>query len=112
MIVRYFNNFVCTLSVHMFNNISEGESIMTTTIKEKRIEFRVSEESKRIIEYAAELANISLSSYILSVVLKQAKLDIEQSNAIVLNNKERDSLIKSLKKPAKPNKELKELFNK
>lgn len=85
---------------------------MATTIKEKRIEFRVSEESKKIIEYAAELANISLSSYILSVVLKQAKLDIEQSNAIVLNNKERDSLIKSLKKPAKPNKELKELFNK
>ena len=40
---------MCTLSVHLLNNISEGESIMATTIKEKRIEFRVSEESKRII---------------------------------------------------------------
>lgn len=78
--------------------------------KEKRIEIRVSSESKNIIEQAAELANLSLSSYMLSVVLKQAKQDLAASDDIVLNNKERDALLKGMSKKSKPNKELKELM--
>lgn len=84
---------------------------MAAAIKEKRIEFRVSEEAKEIIEQAAFLSNLSLSSYILSVVLKQAKLDLKRNEVIVLNNKDRDSLLKNMNNPPKPNKELKKLFN-
>lgn len=83
---------------------------MAVAIKEKRIEFRLPDEAKKTIEDAAKLSNISLSSYILSVVLKQAKLDLEQNEVITLNNKERDSLMKALANPPKPNDELKGLF--
>jgi len=83
---------------------------MAVTIKEKRIEFRVSEEAKKTIEDAAKLSNISLSSYILSVVLKQAKIDLEQNEIISLNNKDRDNLMKALSNPPKANEALKDLF--
>ena len=83
---------------------------MAIAIKEKRIEFRVSDDAKKIIEQAAALSNISVSSYILSVVLKQAKLDLEQNELITLNNRERDSLMRALECPPKPNEALRSLF--
>lgn len=83
---------------------------MAVTIKEKRIEFRVPDEAKKTIEDAARLSNVSLSSYILSVTLKQARLDLAQNETIVLNNQERDALMDALAKPMKPNKALKDLF--
>jgi len=85
---------------------------MAVTVKEKRIEFRLSSKAKEIIEDAAKLSNISVSSYILSVVLKQARLDLEQYEVIKLNNNERDFLIDSLNNPPKPNDTLKELLKK
>lgn len=78
--------------------------------KEKRIEIRVSDEAKKIIEDAANLANLSLSSYMLSVVLKQARLDLARNEIISLNNKDRDALLKILKNPPEPNDALKDLF--
>ena len=83
---------------------------MAIAIKEKRIEFRVPDDAKRTIEDAAKLSNISVSSYILSVVLKQAKLDLEQNEMITLKNEERDSLMKALECPPKPNEALRSLF--
>lgn len=80
------------------------ENIMA---KEKRIELLVTGEAKMIIEEAATLSNASISSYILSVTLKQARLDLAQNETIVLNNQERDALINALSKPAEPNEALK-----
>ena len=73
--------------------------------KEKRIEHRVSQEAKTTIEEAAKLANVSVSSYILSTVLKQAKVDLSKSY-IVLNDDDRDALLKALQNPEKPNQTL------
>lgn len=83
---------------------------MAVTIKEKRIEFRVPDEAKKTIEDAARLSNISLSSYILTVVLKQARIDLEQNETIVLNNHERDVLMEALDNPPKPTQALRDLF--
>ena len=83
---------------------------MAIAIKEKRIEFRVSDDAKKIIEQAAALSNISVSSYILSVVLKQAKLDLAQCGPITLNKEEVITLQKNLDNPLEPNKELKKLL--
>ena len=83
---------------------------MAVAIKEKRIEFRVPDEAKKTIEDAAKLSNISLSSYILTVVLKQAKLDLAQNELIVLNNQDRDSLMNALANPSEPTEALKALF--
>lgn len=83
---------------------------MITNNKVKRIFLRVYNDEKRVIKEAAKLANVSISSYILSVVLKQAKLDLEQNNVYLLNNEERDSLIKTLACPPKPNETLVDIF--
>lgn len=83
---------------------------MAIAIKEKRIEFRVPDEAKKTIEEAARLSNISVSSYILSVVLKQAKLDLEQNEMIRLNESERNRLMEAFANPPAPNKALVGLF--
>lgn len=83
---------------------------MAITVKEERIEFRVPKQTKKTIESAAKLANISVSSYIINVVLKQAKYDLEQNEIITLNNMERDNLMKALSNPPAPNQALKDLF--
>lgn len=49
------------------------------TTKEKRIIIPVSEEEKKLIEDAAMLSNLHISSYMLSVVLKQARLDLAKN---------------------------------
>ena len=83
---------------------------MAVNGKEKRIEFRVPEDAKQTIEEAARLANVSLSSYILTVCLKQARLDLELNETIILKNDERDSLMQALAEPIAPNDALKLLF--
>ena len=83
---------------------------MAVNVKEKRIEFRVPEDAKQTIEEAARLANVSLSSYILTVCLKQARLDLELNETIILKNDERDSLMQALAEPITPNDALKLLF--
>jgi len=85
---------------------------MAVQIKEKRIEFRLPEEAKITIENAAKLSNISISSYILSVVLKQAKIDLEQNDVICLCNEDRNALLAAFDNPPKPNDALKGLFTK
>lgn len=85
-------------------------TFMSIAIKEKRIEFRISEDDKQTIEDAARLSRISLSSYIVSVVLKQAKFDLEMNEIITLNNKERNALMAAFKNPPQPNKALRNLF--
>lgn len=83
---------------------------MAAIVKEKRIEFRVPDEAKKTIEEAARLSNISVSSYILSVVLKQARLDLEQNEIVTLSNLERDRLMEAFANPPAPNGALKGLF--
>lgn len=83
---------------------------MAVTLKEKRIEFRIPNEDKQLLECAANSCGLSLSSYIISVCLKQAKMDLERNETIVLKEKERDILIRALSEPAKPNKALKDLL--
>lgn len=83
---------------------------MAVLTKESRIDIRLPADSKRTIEEAANLSNVSLSSYILSVSLKQAKYDLEQNERLVLSNAERDLFLEALDKPALPNEHLKALF--
>ena len=83
---------------------------MSISVKEKRIEFRVPEEAKKTLEEAAKLSNVSLSAYILNICLKQAKIDLQQHETILLNDKERDNLMSALMSVDEPNEALKDLF--
>ena len=76
---------------------------MAINIKSNRIDFRISEENKNILEEAAKINNLSLSSYILSVVMKQAKIDIENNEILKLNNKDKDLIMNLLNDSLEPN---------
>ena len=83
---------------------------MAVTTRKERIDVRISLEDKETIERAAECNNLSISSYIISVVLKQAKIDLRDNEIIMLNNSERDNFLKALNECNEPNQALKDLF--
>ena len=83
---------------------------MAVTTRKERIDIRISLKDKETIERAAEYNNLSISSYIISVVLKQAKIDLRDNEVIILNNNERDNFIKALSECNEPNQALKDLF--
>ncbi len=83
---------------------------MAAIAKNNRINIRVSDNDKEMLELAARYSKQSLSSYIVDIVLKQAELDIKKNETITLNNEQRDLFLKILDNPPPPNEALKSLF--
>lgn len=83
---------------------------MAVTLKKERIDIRVTNDAKTILERAAEINNISLSSYIISVCLRQARIDLKENERLMLNNSEAKIIVDSLNNPEKPNYALKKLM--
>ena len=83
---------------------------MAATVKNNRINIRLSNDDKSILELAAQLNKQSLSAYIYDIAMKQAELDIKKNEKIVLADRERDILLNALDNPPLPNKALRDLF--
>ena len=83
---------------------------MAITQKTERIDLRISNEAKELLDAAAELNNISLSSYIISVCVKQARIDLKEHETLILSNADRDLILEALDAPIEPNEALKDLF--
>lgn len=83
---------------------------MAVALKDVRIDLRANTNEKNLLERAAELKHISLSSYILSSSLKQAQLDLIENETLILSNKDRDLVMSVLENPPEPNEALKGLF--
>ncbi|MBQ0050458.1 MAG: DUF1778 domain-containing protein [Treponema sp.] len=83
---------------------------MAVALKDVRIDLRANSNQKTLLERAAELKHISLSSYILSTSLNQAQLDLTKNETLMLSNKDRDLLMDLLDNPPEPNEALKGLF--
>ncbi len=79
--------------------------------KTTRIDLRVNKKDKEILETAAYLNRTSLSSYILSVAINAAKMDLEKEEILILSNEQRDQIIQLLDNPPEPNEELRALLN-
>ena len=84
---------------------------MAAIAKNNRINIRVSDDDKKILELAAQINKVSVSSYIIDLAMKQAELDVKKNETIVLGNKERDLVLSLLENPPLPNEALKELMN-
>jgi len=84
---------------------------MAVAVKEARIDFRASDLEKSLLEKAAEINHVSLSSYVLTSSIKQAEIDIAKNEMIVLANKDRDFVLACLENPPEPNEALKGLFH-
>ena len=83
---------------------------MVGTIKDVRIDLRTSAHQKTLLEQAAELKHVSLSSYILASSIKQAQLDLTENETLLLSNRDRDLIMSVLENPPEPNDALKGLF--
>lgn len=83
---------------------------MAVAVKDSRVDFRVSDVQKTLLERAAEIKHLSLSSYILSSSIKQAELDIAENEMLILSNRDRDLVMSALENPPEPNEALKGLF--
>ena len=83
---------------------------MAVTTKSDRLDIRLSNEDKILIEKAAIYNRQSISNYIVSVMRKQAQIDIEKNETLVLSNKDRDFILSLLNNPGEPTEELISLF--
>ena len=83
---------------------------MAVAVKDSRVDFRVSDVQKSLLERAAEIKHLSLSSYILSSSIKQAELDIAENEMLILSNRDRDLVMSALENPPEPNEAVKGLF--
>jgi uncharacterized protein (DUF1778 family) len=83
---------------------------MAIALKDVRIDLRANSDQKSLLERAAELKHISLSSYILATSLNQAQIDLTESETLVLSNKDRNLVMDLLENPPEPNEALKGLF--
>lgn len=83
---------------------------MAVAIKDVRIDLRASANQKTLLEQAAELKHVSLSSYVLASSLKQAQLDLAENETLLLSNRDRDLVMSILENSPEPNEALKGLF--
>lgn len=74
--------------------------------KEKRIDLRVSQAQKALLERASELKGMSLSAYLLSQGLAAAQADIEKHHKLLLSDTDRDLFLQLLAHPPQPEKAL------
>jgi uncharacterized protein (DUF1778 family) len=84
----------------------------TSSSKGKRIDLRVSQEQKELLEKAAELGGMSLSTYLLSHCLAAAQADLDAHQRLVLSDRDRDLFLRLLANPPKPERTLVEAMRK
>ncbi len=76
-------------------------------LKQKRIDLRTTARIKNILTRAAELAGVSISTFMTQAAYEKAKKIISMHEIITLSDMERDQFLSILEKPAKPNAKLK-----
>lgn len=75
--------------------------------KQSRIDLRISPEQKELLERAASLKGLSVSSYLLSNSIETATRDIESHEKLVMSDNDRDLFLSLMENPPEPNQALK-----
>ncbi|WP_392530869.1 DUF1778 domain-containing protein [Nostoc sp. C117] len=84
----------------------------TSSAKDCRIDLRVTQEQKELLESAASLKGISLSAYTLFHVLPAAKQDIDANERLILSNRDRDLFMSVMENPPELKGKLKSAIHK
>lgn len=93
----------------------KGVTILTNAnkkAKESRVDLRITSEQKDLLEQAASLKGLSLSSYLLSNSLEAARRDIDSHQRYILSDKDRDLFLSLIEHPPEPNQALKSAMRK
>ena len=108
--MKSFNylNMCVQMPYYLYN--SNRRVINMAGSKTNRIDLRVDDENKNLLERAAQLSGLSLSSYITSICIKQAKLDIKQNESLYLSQEDMNFVYELLENTPEPNEALKDLF--
>ncbi|AFY87772.1 MAG: hypothetical protein CLLPBCKN_004700 [Chroococcidiopsis cubana SAG 39.79] len=67
--------------------------------KDKRVDLRLTQEQKELLERAAALKGISVSAYTLFHVLPAAKQDLDSHERLILSNRDRNLFISAMENP-------------
>ena len=79
---------------------------MSASPKTNRIDLRVSKEQKELLETAASIKGLSLSSYLLTNCLSIAQADIAEHQKLILSDRDRDLFLSLIADPPQPNQDL------
>ncbi len=71
----------------------------TSKPKDSRIDLRVTQEQKELLERAASLKGVSLSAYTLFYLLPAAKQEVDSHERLVLSNRDRDLFMSVMENP-------------
>jgi uncharacterized protein (DUF1778 family) len=74
--------------------------------KKNRLEVRLTEAQKRLLQSAADVRNESLSQFVTQVSEAAATKELEKSGILVLGSNDQEVFVKALLGPAKPNAQL------
>ncbi len=80
--------------------------------KASRIDLRVTQEQKDLLERAASLKGLSLSAYTLSYVLPVAQQEVNSYESLVLSDQDRDLFMAVMEHPPKLKGKLKDAMEK
>ena len=84
--------------------------MQTVHLKNARVEFKTTQDIKALMQNAANAMGLDLSSFLISVVTKEAKKILKEEKILSLNSKEWQDFEKVLSNPPKANTELKNLM--
>lgn len=84
----------------------------TLSTKDSRIDLRVTQEQKELLEHAASLKGVSLSAYTLFHVLPAAKQEVDAHERLVLSNRDRDLFMSVMENPPELKGKLKSAIHK
>ncbi len=73
----------------------------TSQPKDSRIDLRVTQEQKELLERAAALKGVSLSAYTLFYLVPIARQEIDFNERLVLSNRDRDLFMSVMENPPK-----------
>ncbi|MBC7385753.1 MAG: DUF1778 domain-containing protein [Cryobacterium sp.] len=71
--------------------------------KDERIDLRVDDRSKELIERAASISGMSVSTFTLSSTLQAAREQISEFERLSLSNRDRDLFISAILTPSRAN---------
>ena len=83
---------------------------MTRTEKIDRVDLRITKDQKEVLARAAGLSGLSLSSFMLTTALDEARKIVSKSDSVILADRDRDLFFSLLKNPPKPSKSLVKLM--
>lgn len=79
-----------------------------SALKKQRIDLRLNDEDKSMIEEAAAMTNQSVTQFMLSSASERAAEVIEQHRRLILNEESWELVMNAISNPAIPNERLKQ----